>query len=281
MQVTLLNSVGDTAVTTRKFTGDERDGETRLDHTWFRQYSSQLGSWTAPDPARLPDGQAGLMAVSLEAPQSLNRYSYVNNMPLSYFDSLGLDYCSGNSSYTTGGGSTNGLPVDCGPSNPILTGTCPAQYQSCTTLSDGSVIAQTGSTTGFYFYTAPVEDSRNGIGYFYKPVTFYHVGDPLLGNIPPLSGGRVPMPSKISATPTLTFRPPSWSNFAHDFLPCYGAQLLYNFLGTDDQAAVTAGTVALMVTRPKLGGPLLALWAGINGPKAGAACAFASRAVYR
>ena len=44
------------------------------------------------DPARLPDGQAGLMAVSLDAPQSLNRYSYVENMPLSYFDPWGLDW---------------------------------------------------------------------------------------------------------------------------------------------------------------------------------------------
>ena len=30
------------------------------------------------------------MAVSLDSPQSLNRYSYVNNMPLSYFDQKGL-----------------------------------------------------------------------------------------------------------------------------------------------------------------------------------------------
>ena len=33
----------DSGVTTHKFTGDERDGETGLDHTWFRKYSSQLG----------------------------------------------------------------------------------------------------------------------------------------------------------------------------------------------------------------------------------------------
>ena len=73
----------DSGTTTHKFTGLERDSETNLDHTWFRKYSSQFGRWTTPDPA-------GLMAVSLDSPQSLNRYSYVNNMPLSYFDPLGL-----------------------------------------------------------------------------------------------------------------------------------------------------------------------------------------------
>ena len=36
-----------------KFTGDERDSESNLDHTWFRQYSSQLGRWMHPDPAGL------------------------------------------------------------------------------------------------------------------------------------------------------------------------------------------------------------------------------------
>ena len=90
--------IGGGSGTTHKFTGDERDSETNLDHTWFRQYSSQFGRWTTPDPARLPDGQAGLMAVSLDAPQSLNRYSYVNNMPLSYFDPTGLfESCPPNS----------------------------------------------------------------------------------------------------------------------------------------------------------------------------------------
>src|SRR5690242_8658537 len=75
--------IGGGSGTTHKFTGDERDGETGLDHTWFRKYSSQLGRWTTADPA-------GLMAVSLDAPQSLNRYSYVSNMPLSYVDPGGL-----------------------------------------------------------------------------------------------------------------------------------------------------------------------------------------------
>ncbi len=73
--------------TTHKFTGDERDAETGLDHTWFRQYSSQLGRWMHPDPA-------GLAAVDPTNPQSWNRYAYVLNNPCSLVDPFGL--CSFN-----------------------------------------------------------------------------------------------------------------------------------------------------------------------------------------
>jgi RHS repeat-associated protein len=71
-----------------KFTGDERDAETGLDHTWFRQYSSSLGRWMHPDPA-------GLAAVDPTNPQSLNRYAYVVNSPLNFVDPSGL-VCSAN-----------------------------------------------------------------------------------------------------------------------------------------------------------------------------------------
>jgi RHS repeat-associated protein len=78
-----LNS-SDSGITTHKFTGDERDSETGLDHTWFRQYSSSLGRWMRPDPA-------GLAAVDPSNPQSWNRYAYVLNNPLAYKDPLGLE----------------------------------------------------------------------------------------------------------------------------------------------------------------------------------------------
>jgi RHS repeat-associated protein len=70
-----------------KFTDMERDGETGLDHTLFRQYSSQYGRWMSPDPA-------GLGAASLANPQSWNMYSYVTNNPTTFTDPLGLDQCS-------------------------------------------------------------------------------------------------------------------------------------------------------------------------------------------
>ncbi len=77
-----LNS-SDSAVTSHKFTGLERDGETGLDHTLFRKYSSTLGRWTTPDPA-------SLSVASPAFPQSWNRYAYVLNNPLVYRDPQGL-----------------------------------------------------------------------------------------------------------------------------------------------------------------------------------------------
>jgi RHS repeat-associated protein len=70
----------DSGISTHKFTGDERDPETSLDHTWFRQYSSQFGRWTSPDRHR----------GKLLNPQSLNRYTYVGNNPMNMVDPSGL-----------------------------------------------------------------------------------------------------------------------------------------------------------------------------------------------
>jgi RHS repeat-associated protein len=68
-----------------KFTGLQRDPESGLDHTLFRQYSSILGRWLTPD---LWDGD-------INNPQSLNRYAYVLNNPTTLADPLGLDEGSG------------------------------------------------------------------------------------------------------------------------------------------------------------------------------------------
>jgi RHS repeat-associated protein len=78
--------------TTLKFTGDERDTETNLDHTLFRQNSSTLGRWMTPDPA-------GLAAVDPTTPQSWNRYGYARNAPTVFVDLFGLDPCDYNPDY--------------------------------------------------------------------------------------------------------------------------------------------------------------------------------------
>jgi RHS repeat-associated protein len=71
-------------VPSHDFTGDQRDAETSLDHTQFRQYTSSLARWMTPDPA-------GLAAVDPTNPQSWNRYAYVLNNPMNLVDPSGLD----------------------------------------------------------------------------------------------------------------------------------------------------------------------------------------------
>jgi RHS repeat-associated protein len=66
-----------------KFTGKERDSESGLDFFNARYMSSAQGRFTSPDP----DGG------QLANPQSLNRYTYTLNNPLSYTDLTGLYVC--------------------------------------------------------------------------------------------------------------------------------------------------------------------------------------------
>src|SRR5437879_3648210 len=72
--------------TSYKFTGQERDSETGLDHAWFRKYSSNVGRWHTPDPYRGSAYAAN--------PQSWNRYAYVVGNPTNLIDILGLDLCA-------------------------------------------------------------------------------------------------------------------------------------------------------------------------------------------
>ena len=69
------------------FTGQNQDTTTPAsangDYDFlYREYNTQ-GRWASPDPA-------GLAAVSLAFPQTLNRYAYVGNSPLTATDPLGL-----------------------------------------------------------------------------------------------------------------------------------------------------------------------------------------------
>jgi len=75
--------VGTQGVSPMHFTGDERDSESGLDHTQFRQYASSQGRWLTPDPL-------GLASFDLSNPQSLNLYAYVVNNPVNLLDPLGL-----------------------------------------------------------------------------------------------------------------------------------------------------------------------------------------------
>jgi RHS repeat-associated protein len=70
-------------ITPLNFTGYMRDAETQLDFADARYYTSQFGRFMSPDP----------LGGNVADPQSLNRYAYVTNDPLSLVDPSGLDPC--------------------------------------------------------------------------------------------------------------------------------------------------------------------------------------------
>ncbi|MGD0098247.1 MAG: RHS repeat-associated core domain-containing protein [Terracidiphilus sp.] len=90
----------------RSFTGQDQDTVTGTPATGvydylFRKYDPAAGRWLSPDPK-------GWDATSQEYPQSLNRYAYVQNNPLSLTDPDGRDCV-----YST----DNGISIDHDPAN--------------------------------------------------------------------------------------------------------------------------------------------------------------------
>lgn len=73
------------------FTGKDRDSVSGLDYFGARYYASSMGRFMSPDP------HAG----QIDNPQSLNRYAYVLNDPLSNTDPTGMDCV-----YLNGAGTT-------------------------------------------------------------------------------------------------------------------------------------------------------------------------------
>ena len=66
----------------QKFTGYERDVESGLDYAQARYYAHAQGRFTSPDPLASSASPAN--------PQTFNRYSYVNNSPLTTIDPSGM-----------------------------------------------------------------------------------------------------------------------------------------------------------------------------------------------
>jgi len=80
----------------RSFTGQDQDtvtgsGATGIYDFLFRKYDPAAGRWLSPDPS-------GWKAVNLRHPQSLNRYAYVENNPMSLTDPQGLSCYYGTNS---------------------------------------------------------------------------------------------------------------------------------------------------------------------------------------
>ena len=69
------------------FTGMTADTDSSLRDFPLRRYSPGQGRWLSPDPA-------GLAVADPSNPQSWNRYAYVLNQPLEFFDPTGADYCT-------------------------------------------------------------------------------------------------------------------------------------------------------------------------------------------
>ncbi len=137
--------------TTHLFTGDERDSESNLDHTQFRQYSSSLGRWMHPDPA-------GLAAVDPSNPQSWNGYAYVLNNPTNLIDPLGLSDCPdlkaecGSIFGDPGGAGGVDILGGFGPGNPG--NGCSASDASCGGTSTEQEIARDIAAENAFGFTA-------------------------------------------------------------------------------------------------------------------------------
>jgi RHS repeat-associated protein len=96
---TISDSCGDSSgdVSPLHFTGKERDAESGLDNFTARYFGSSLGRFMTPDP----------MGGHQEDPQTLNKYAYVRNNPVTLTDPTGLDFnlnCDKNNGTTCQGG---------------------------------------------------------------------------------------------------------------------------------------------------------------------------------
>ncbi len=78
------------------FAGLDHDYESGLDHAQFREYSSAGGRWLSPDPYQ--------GSYDSSNPQSLNRYAYALNDPLSLSDPSGQEACLAAIAGTSEGG---------------------------------------------------------------------------------------------------------------------------------------------------------------------------------
>jgi RHS repeat-associated protein len=123
----------------------DHDTETNTDYAQFRQYSSAQGRWFSPDP------YSGSYDVS--NPQSMNRYAYVANNPVSYVDPQGL------------------LKIDPCPSgrcNNAVGGTFSDIYNP---MGDGSIWST--AINGFGWIMVPVDSSM-----YFVPNPNYDPDDP-------------------------------------------------------------------------------------------------------
>ncbi len=128
-----------------KFATLERDAETGLDHAEARQYAPWMGRWTAPDPYN--------GSYDIYDPQSMNRYTYVNNNPLAYNDPTGYD--SADAPSETGSGTSDGS-VDGSSNDGSNSGDGSSYYDSSGYGGSGYGSDGTGGNTDQSTYTLTI-----------------------------------------------------------------------------------------------------------------------------
>jgi RHS repeat-associated protein len=159
------------------FTGQNQDTTSGLYDFLYREFDPLPGRWPTPDPA-------GLAAVSLDNPQSLNRYSYVMNMPTSLVDPLGLDPCQGSNIFGTSqdaNGTGIFTPEDCAANGGTWSSNC---YLDGAEIPCGMLMNLVSSPGGA---VAPCSDSgcpRTGANGQFQVYAVTHYSDP---DCPPTS----------------------------------------------------------------------------------------------
>jgi RHS repeat-associated protein len=151
----------------------DHDSESDTEHAQFRQYSSAQGHWLSPDPYQ--------GSYDFSNPQSLNRYVYAGNNPLSSVDPSGLQ------APTVGGYSSNDPncysgDVNCGSTwgnaftgggNPGLLWNQSAQSEAAWSIAEGFV-PSLSIQEGYLMLFLPTDPISQ---FFPDP---FHPGDTLL-----------------------------------------------------------------------------------------------------
>jgi RHS repeat-associated protein len=133
---------GGTEAARQKYAGMEKNEATGMAHTLWRQYDSLSARWTAPDPYK--------GSMSITNPQSLNRYSYVDNDPVNQVDPDGLmgQVADASMGWSGIGGGFWGGSLDGGLSSQNHIGLALLRHDS---------IINTGYDPAFGYYRGPVQ----------------------------------------------------------------------------------------------------------------------------
>jgi RHS repeat-associated protein len=237
-----------------KFTGMERDTETGLDHTLYRQFSFAWGRWYSPD------SKVG----NVLNPQTWNRYAYVTNNPATFTDPLVL---SNGNPYSPSAPPCGGTgQISCQQyfqvTGPAPASDCGAEYSQCYATVGGAVIGINGlnatafipahqvTANGNACTAGEIEDNECDGGLSGQTVV-------ATGTAISTPGGSAAfIPSNASAggggsssqSATIGPQDPPAPPPTEGFWPCVSGELVENFLGGErGPVTVTLHIAAILV----------------------------------